>query len=264
MISLYTTAFNLGSFVYSLDEAISNWLYYVDEVVIATIPKDYKELLKKIETLDSFCRNKIKIISEDIKIPEDIYWDGKIKNIALQNCSNNIVIQVDLDERLSGSKDGYIQVAQHLQSHDFACSAMLPTVNLYKDLDHFKDTGYKWYMHKKEGSFRGPVNFAVKEDGCFDPEKSDTCELVDSQGNLIPCICKTELTLNDPKIIHLGFLDLQKRADLNKGFWRDIWSERKSLSQQTHIEATDVVTNISDFEETAQKHNLPQPLWPNL
>ena len=187
-----------------------------------------------------------------------------MKNLSLQNCSNEFVFQIDLDERISGAKEHYLDLIKELSMHDFPCSIMLPTVNLYGDLEHFSDIGYKWYIHKQKNTFRGTVNFAMKNDGCFDPEKSDTCELIDDQGQLIPCIGKIDFTLNGPKVIHLGALDFERKANLNNNFWRNIWSERKTLSQKKPVDAEDVYINPSDFQNSSEKHNLPTPLWPNV
>tara|TARA_R110000824_G_scaffold158882_2_gene332945 strand:- start:1788 stop:2582 length:795 start_codon:yes stop_codon:yes gene_type:complete len=264
MISFYTTAFNLDDFDIDIEEALLNWLYYADEVIIATINKDYKKLKQKVESSKLFGIKKIKIVSKDIDIKNDIFWDGKLKNLSLQNCTNKVAFQVDLDERISGSKEDYMSMAEELSLHDFPCSIMIPTINLYGDLEHFTDIGHKWYIHTQKNAFRGTVNFAIKEDGCFDPEKSDTCELIDNQGALIPCIGKINFTKTGPKVIHLGTLDFKRRANLNKNFWREIWSERKTLSQKKQVDAIDVLTDSLSFEKTSQEHNLPTPLWPTL
>ena len=119
MISFYTTAFNLDDFDIDIEEALLNWLYYADEVIIATINKDYKKLKQKVESSKLFGIKKIKIVSKDIDIKNDIFWDGKLKNLSLQNCTNKVAFQVDLDERISGSKEDYMAMARELSLHDF-------------------------------------------------------------------------------------------------------------------------------------------------
>ena len=264
MISIYTTAFNLENFKIDLVDAIDNWLVYGEEIIVATINEDY-EKIKDIIKSSKFSKNKkIKIVSENIDIKNDIFWDGKLKNLSLKSCSNDVVLQVDLDERLSGSKKIYKMAEEEILLHDFPCSIMIPTINLYGDLDHYKDIGYKWYMHTRKDTFRGSVDFAIQENGIFDPEKSDTCELIDKDGQLIPCVAKLPVTSDGPKVIHLGSLDFHRRANLNKKFWRKIWSDRKTLSQDREVEATDVYTDHLEFEEPTKKHNLPTPLWLKL
>jgi hypothetical protein len=264
MISIYTTAFNLKEFNIDFDDAFSNWLCYADEIVIGTLRKEFDQVRDLVVSSKYYDPKKIGVVSRHLDIFNDIYWDGKLKDAALKNCRHDIVLQVDLDERIAGEKEGFEELSEELLRHDFPCSVMLPYLNLYKDINHFLDIGYKWYLHKREGTRRGTVNFAIKEDGCFDPEKSDTCELIDEEGNLIPCIAKILFSVEQPKIIHLGFLDLERRAHLNKKFWRDIWSKRKSLSQKKEVEATDVLINASEFEPAISKHGLPNPIWPTL
>ena len=260
-ISAYSTAFNLENFNLDLNEAISNWLVYCDEVVIATIDEEYTSVKNSIS--DHFLKY-VKIVSSNIKIKEDLYWDGKIKNLSLQNCSNDVVIQVDLDERISGNTEHFEICRKSILDHDFSCSVMLPTLDIYGDIDHYKDIGFKWYMHTKKNTFRGPVEYALKDNGSFDPEKSDTCELIDKNGRLIPCIAKVNYSENHPKIIHLGALDFYRKANINKNFWREVWSKRKTLNKNFKIDATDVFTNASEFKDHRKKHNLKHPLWPSL
>ena len=232
MISLYTTAFNLKNFNINFDDAFSNWLCYVDEITIGTLRSEHEQVRDLVVKSEYYDSEKIGVGSRHLDIYDDIYWDGKLKDAALKNSHHDVALQVDLDERISGDIAGFEFLSDEIVDTDFPCSVMIPYLNLYQDMDHFLDIGYKWYLHTREGTNRGPVNFALKEDGCFDPEKSDTCELIDDEGNIIPAISKIPFGDNQPKIIHLGFLDLERRANLNKKFWKDIWSKRKSLSQK--------------------------------
>ncbi len=112
MISLYTTAFNLGNFEFSLEDALSNWLYYVDEVVISTLAGQVEEIKNRV-TYTVFA-DSVKVISTDLNTEEDLYWDGKLKNAALERCNHDVVIQVDLDERISGGKAAFSKLVQKL------------------------------------------------------------------------------------------------------------------------------------------------------
>ena len=44
---------------------------------------------------------KIKVVSVETDL-EDPYFDGKLKEAALRQCKNEIVIQQDFDERIGG------------------------------------------------------------------------------------------------------------------------------------------------------------------
>mgnify|MGYP003643697619 CR=1 FL=1 len=258
MISLYTTIFNLSNFNFDIEEAFSNWFYYVDEVVVTTLKDQLEEVTRAIKSTKF--KDSVKIISMDIDINEELYWDGKLKNAALERCNSDVVIQVDFDERISGEKETFRELATEINRHDFPCSIMLPTIDLYEDLNHFVNIGYKWYLHTRKGTQRGAVNFAIKEDGSFDPEKSDTCELIDAEGRLIPCIGKLNLTENDPKIIHLGYLSLESKNKINENFWGKIWNHRK-----TGIKLKDFIPEkIESGDPRKKPHNIPLPLWKTL
>ena len=269
MISAYTTAFNFKNMKFSLEEALSNWFVYFDEVVISTTSEDLQEAKDCVK--DFPLVDKIKIVSLEINT-KDLHWDGKLKNNGLQNCSNDVVFQIDLDERIGGSKTILTELADTILRQESPCSIFIQNIDLFGDLNHYKSMGRKWYIHTRDGCCRGAINLAMVDGKIFDPEKSDTCELIDEDGDLIPCIGITPLTnpqgnlhIDIPKIFHLGFLDLERRAHLNKTFWKDIWSERKSLSQQKEVEATDVFIDAEEFNTIPKyKHNIPLPLWPTI
>ena len=261
-ISAYTTIFNLKNIQLSIIDALDNWFYYFDEVIISTLTKDVNEINEEIKNYKFF--NKIKIVDIDIDF-NNLFWDGILKNNGLQNCSNEIVFQIDLDERVSGTKEFLENLYNILISQNKPCSLMLKTIDLFDDLDHYKNIGQKWYIHTKKDCYRGAVNFAKINNEVFDPEKSDTCELIDKDGNLINCLGCLNATDDSIKIFHLGFLDLNRRSQLNKNFWKDIWSERKSLSQNKKIEANDIFIDPNEFNSINKyKHNFSQPLWPTI
>ena len=259
MISLYTTLFNIDKLDVDLDEVFSNWLYYVDEIVIATFRWEHEKVTDKIIKSKFYDSKKIGVVSRHVEIETDVYWEGRLKNAALTNCKHKIAIQCDLDERISGDFNLFKHLCHTISANDFPCSIMLPTIDLYEDLDHYINIGHKWYIHTKEGAYRGSVNWARKEDGNLDSEKSDTCELIDKNQNLITCIGKVDFYNNNPKIIHLGYLDLNKRNKVNE-FWGKIWNHRKSGKFDSSYKIDEVKTGDS----RKKKHNLPKPLWPQL
>lgn len=133
---------------------------------------------------------------------------------------------------------------------------MIPSINLYKDYEHFTTITPKWYMHKS-GLYRGPVNFARKENGYIDTNKSDTCELIDSDGNLV----STKMAHSDidslrtglhPFVVHTGYLSLENRLLRNHNFWRQHWyTESGGIAPQHKIH-----NNIEDFTEISYRHEL--------
>ena len=257
MISLYTTIFNLQNFDFSINEALSNWLFYTDEVVISTLEDQLEEIQNEVNS-GPFA-DKVKIVSSDVDIKKDGYWVGGLKDLSLKNCSHDIVIQADFDERLSGKKEIFIEIENILRKSDISASILLPVIDLYADLDHYSNIGRKWYMHKKQGSNRGPVNFGIKEDGSIDDTKSDTCELINDNGDLLPSIGFVDFTYENPKIIHLGYLNIDRRNKINKNFWTDMWKLR------TKDKEKEIRKETFDKEDPNKRpHSLPKPLWPTL
>tara|TARA_B100000945_G_scaffold117576_1_gene93432 strand:- start:2789 stop:3577 length:789 start_codon:yes stop_codon:yes gene_type:complete len=262
MISAYTTAFNLTNFPVSFGEVFSNWFCYFDEVVVSTT----KEHLAEVELAlsDSPFLNKIKIVSLDITT-DDLYWDGKLKNNGLQNCSNDIVFQIDLDERISGDKKNLDSIAEYLREKDSAGSVMINVVNLFGDEDHYSDIGRKWYVHTKKGCYRGAVNFSKNSENIFNPKKSDTCELIDRNGDIVKCWGIVDLSIDSLKIFHLGYIDISKKIDLTEKFWGEIWQKRFILFEKGEIDEENLTVEREDYSKTKPiKHNFRKPLWPTL
>ena len=259
MISVYTTGFNLSKINVDFDDVFSNWFCYANQIVIATFEEQREETINEICKSKFYDKHKIAVIPFAVDIENDIYWEGKLKNAALASCYNDVFIQCDLDERISGQPSDFYLMAREIMKHDFSCSIMLPTIDLYEDLDHYITIGHKWYIHRKKGCFRGSVNFARKEDGNLDAKQSDTCELIDNAGNLIPCIGKIDYNIDTPKIIHLGYLDLQERNRVNK-FWGKVWNHRLTGDFDSKYE----MEKTTSGDPRKNKHNLKHPLWPKI
>ena len=256
MISLATSAFNIESNDFDIESAIKNWEIHVDEIVISTIPS-LDNSLKLLRSLKS--SKPIKIVEENFST-NDPEFDGKIKNAAHQNCSNEVIVQCDLDERMGGKTEQWQDFAEKLLTLPDIKALMLPVVDLYGSYYEYSSINKKWYISKKDGTKRGTVNFAKKEDGKIDIEKSDTCELIDENGNLVPFIdiCSAYQVnplqycqLMNPFIWHLGHLDLERRANINKNFWKEQW-ENKSGGP-----VDDCFTSVEKHENTETfPHNI--------
>jgi hypothetical protein len=251
--SIYTSLFNYSIDKFDLLGSFKNWSKYADEIVIATFEDQVKEVAHEAG-MAYFNLNKIDLKIQTVSCPDtsldDPLFDGKLKNAALQACSNEFVIQQDMDERIGGETEQWNYLISYLSNLKPPYSVMIPVIDLYKDYNHYKSIGGKWYLHFKEGSSRGPVNFAKREDGSLDINKSDSCELIDENGNLIPYLVDSRfsqpfvnkeaesLDISMPHVIHLGYLDLTKRAEHNK-FRKKCWEamDGKAVEVATTIEA---------------------------
>tara|TARA_R110002110_G_scaffold60168_1_gene169703 strand:- start:950 stop:1744 length:795 start_codon:yes stop_codon:yes gene_type:complete len=262
-ISIYSTAFNILDKAFDHKDALDNWFCYADEVCIA-VNKSVDDTESEIRRHGLDKGYNLKVIPVDIPY-DDPFCYGKTENYALQGCSGDLLIQQNLDERLGGDKAIIKSLGQQLLENERYASLFVPVINLYGDYNHFIDFGAKWYIHKR-GLKRGPVNFAIKEDGRPDYNKTSTDELIDHNGNLLETfplcdIQNTEATLKycqsgSPFVYHLGYVDLKERLKVNK-FWHNFWVEATGGDPNAH----DVSEEDLNKKER-QKHNLT--LWKKL
>ena len=228
-ISAYTTAFNLKDYPFDWRASLKNYLYYCDEVIVAIPFQDSGSAELISESFPDEKRLFVYIAQTD-----DV--DGGLKNEALQRCVHDTCLQMDLDEQIYGGKEAWSWVIDFLQNEPYDC-LMLPVLNLFHDVNHYKDIGFKFRLHKRVGRDgrylrRGIVNFAKNKDGTFDPTKSDSTELIDSHGNLaIATMIQTSDTLawfklGNPSVIHYGYVDFKARCQVNKNVWHQVWKDR--------------------------------------
>lgn len=250
--SIYSSAFNLinNGFIGWKDSILKS-CDFADEVVIA-INKSKDDTLAEIQKLNL---SNLKLIDCDISYTDPLL-DGKLKNIALQNCSGDLLIQLDLDEYIPFcQKENWIKLGESLNQHPSLQSIMIPSINLYGSWDTYKNITPKWYMHKR-GLFRGPVNFAKKDNGTVDTNKSDTCELIDFAGNLVPLLampCKLEdLHRDNIFVVHYGYLDFNSRIKRNQEFWSEHWLRESGGDNPPHK----IHQSLDDFQEEYLEHGL--------
>lgn len=271
MFSVYTSLFNYSPDKFDLIDAFTNWSKYAKKIVIATFPGQEDEILKAIWK-DWYAGNldkkkaTIDVVCCETSL-DDPLWDGKLKNASLQACKSDLVIQQDMDERIGGSVDEWNLYGKILlENSERYKAAMIPVIDLYKDYSHYKSIGYKWYLHLKKGCYRGPVNFAMIDESKFDPDKSDTCELVDKNGSIVPSFSipyfVQRTNIEFPHIIHLGYLDVERRMNHNKNFWRGVWTERNKWKNKP--EATEAFTNQEELDKVniaSIKHGFQEKWW---
>lgn len=263
-ISIYSTAFNIIKNQFNYEDAIKNYLYYADEVCIAINTSEDSSLseIKNYISLNNFIN--VKIIETNFSY-DDPFCYGKIVNAALQECTGDICILQDLDERLGGSKENLINISTQLLKSSDIKALFVPVINLYGDFDHYKDTAFKWYIHKC-GLFRGAVNFGLKDNGLPDYNKTSTDELIDENKNLVPTVNILQATniydpikymkSNLPFVYHLGYTDLHKRIVRNH-FWKSYWEQATGGDKNNHS------LNVQDLlGKDYPVHNLE--LWKTI
>lgn len=247
MISIYTSAFNVVENNFDYQQAIHNFATIGHEVVVAVnSSKD-----KSLEVISDYAKkfNNVKVIATDYKY-DDPWLDGKIKNAALQSTTADLKVGLDLDERIPlYQKWHWYEMGRFLLS-SYYDAFLIPSVNLFEDEEHYFSIGQKWYMHKR-GLFRGPVKFARQEDGTVDINKSDTCELIDLNGNLVSSM---KLSLSNLYVFHLGYMSIDDRVLRNKNFWKKNWSVEAGRDVDIPLDGDSVRR-----DKIKKKHHLP--LW---
>jgi len=239
-ISIYSTAFNVIEKNFNYQDAIKNFLYYADEVCLAI----NKSQDSSLETISKYVKDNnynVKIIPTEFSY-DDPFCYGKIVNAALQGCTGDICILQDFDERFGGNKNYLIKLCEQLLTLDQVKAFFVPVINLYGDFYHYKDIGFKWYIHKR-GLYRGAVNFGVKQDGRPDYDKTSTDELIDENSNLVPTLnLMYALNLQDPYeyihkdypfIYHLGYTNFDDRIKRNH-FWKPFWEKATGGDKNSH------------------------------
>ena len=243
MISIYHSAFNLNKHGFNAwqDCLISSCLF-ADEVVVAvnTSEDDTFEIVKNI--LNQYAKKHL-ILKTEFSY-QDPWLDGKIKNAALQNCSEEFKIQLDLDEYIpTWQRQLWNNLCFKLKFDECDCYA-IPSVDLYKDLNHYKSINHKQYLNKNK-AYRAPQIAARKSDGTINTCISDGCDLVDENGNFISTKISSPNTLSYlesctvPFVIHLGYVDLNSRLKRNHEFWNEHWHVDGGGQKPAHVSHMD-------------------------
>ena len=254
MFSIYTSAFNLIKNNFNYKHHIQNFSQFANEVVIA-INTSKDNSLNEVRDFVSMNYYNVYILETNFSY-EDPLLDGKIKNAALQATKLDIKISLDMDEYIPlWQKPLWENIGNQL-TYSPSKAVMIPSVNLYKDKDHYFSITPKWYMHKKN-LYRGPVSWAKKENGAIDTSKSDTCELIDEKGNLVysvhtPSDIEFLRTNTNPFVVHTGYINLNNRILRNKNFWEKHWKIESGGEPPKHK----VHQSINDFQESYQEHKL--------
>jgi len=254
MISIYSSAFNLIKNGFDYKKSINRFCAFADEVVICvnTSEDGTLEELKKLK--EEFSNL---VIVESHYSYKDPWLDGKIKNNALQSTTSEIKVGLDMDEYIpQWQKPMWTTMAYGLLGEYFFDCYMVPSINLYKDKDHYFSITPKWYIHK-DGLFRGPVNYARKPDGTINTQVSDSCELIDANG-YIARSTQFSKKLEDlqsgnfPFVVHEGYVNLDARLLRNENFWAKHWLLESGGVPPPHK----VHRSLEDFDALAIKHNL--------
>lgn len=249
-LSIYTYLFNATKREFDLDGAISNFIDFADEVVIATIPSEddtYERLIDwEHKLLERYGRRLLRVVMTDIKLANNRF-DGDLKTAALRACSKSTrddpraYIIADCDERFPlSNKPRWVYAAERLFELPID-GFLIPVLDLYQDEHHIRadqTVGVKFRLHKDTVVKRGVIPEAeLGYDNLFRADMSDSTEPLNSLGHLaqfVPIVRDpmylwpqaTSYLNQTPYVLHYGHLDADRRARLNREFWREHWLKR--------------------------------------
>ncbi len=261
-ISLYTTAWSVRDKKFDYKGALDNWAVYADEISVA-VPKfddDTATLFKAYADKRGY---NVSIVRPDIDFANDPFAYGKTENAAVQNCTGDLFLQANLDERWAGSKARFEELYKFLQQRWDIRAFWIPTVDLYGGHDKYLKISRKWYIHGP-GLYRGAAKGGVKVDGRPDYNKTSTDELIDITGSLVPTAdvypnleletVRSMVAQGWPITYHLGYVDFKDRLDRSL-WWKDYWVNATGGDTNTHP------TTVAEMAaKEAKPHGLP--LWP--
>ncbi len=238
MISIYHSAFNLNKHGFTAwDECLKRSCLFADEVVVA-VNTSQDDTLQTVEKILKENAKSFKLLKTDFSY-QDPWLDGKIKNAALQECSYDFKLQLDLDEYIPLWQRQLWEILCFRLKFDTAQCYAIPSIDLYKDLNHYKSINHKQYLSKGI-AFRAPNRNARKQDGSINTKLSDGCDLVNEIGDFVlTSYTPKELSIleqnTSPFVVHLGYVDLNSRIRRNEQFWHEHWYVEGGGQDPAHV-----------------------------
>lgn len=246
-ISAYCSAFNVHANGLDWEAGLRAALAFFDQVVVAvnTSTDDTLATLQGVAATEP----RLKVVTTDYAYT-DIEFDGKVKDAALQACDGEVLVQLDLDERITLNQRAlWRHYAAHLLTLPEVDCFMIPTVDLWGSMDTIRadaHIGSKFRMHKR-GLHRGVLPEAwLPGHTHFRTDMSDSTELLRPDNTLaramqvVPYhLCHPAMTslLNGwPYTVHYGYLSFDQRVRVNKAIWARHWEERSGRPENVAVD----------------------------
>lgn len=254
-LSIYSSAFQLqANNIFGWQKSFRNSCELADELVIAlnTSTDNSEELIR--EELKDYDNWKIIKTSFDKSQPG---FDGLIKNAAMQAATGECKLVIDADEFVLPRHRPLWENLCFRLKFDDCLGYALPSLDLYKDWDHYKSLNSKVYL-SKGNTFRGIANQIKKAGGFVDTTRDDSCCLIMENGDYAPVkFHQNDLSAieNDESVVvlHMGYISIQSRIDRTNAFWGQHWLDCAGGTLPAHQIHNDEST-FSHYEY--RKHNL--------
>jgi glycosyltransferase involved in cell wall biosynthesis len=262
MFSIYVSLFNIEKNNFPWKPSLENFVSFAGEdgEVVVAVNQSEDNTLQIIKDFAAQYST-VKVVETSFSY-EDIEFDGKIKNAALQATTKPLKIQMDADELfVLSQRPKWEKAAERLVNSSYQC-LLVPSLDLFGSTEKIKgnaNIGQKFRMHK-DGLRRGVWKFAWMGDK-IDTTKSDTTELLDENGDLVSCTSSVgnpmdlhpmfcENLANSIYTVHTGYLSFEHRLNINNKIWKDHWSLRSGREEN-------VVSSIKELEnQPTIYHNL--------
>lgn len=254
--SVYSTAYNILQNGFSRwQESVLNSVQFADEVIIAVNTSDDDTDSAIRDTLWEYKNWKI-VPANFSKL--DPFWDGRMKNLALQHCTQEFKIIKDLDEEIPLWQKPLWENKLFQLKFSGAKVMAVPSVDLYCDVNHYKSINLKTYANIGQ-AYRGPSANALKPGYFINTQFSDGTELIDESFNLLPAImsgpCDLAALESGEEIfcVHYGYIDKQERIKRNSAFWGAHWLQESNGTKPAHV----LHDSLESFDHYEYKsHNL--------
>lgn len=260
-VSVYSTAWNIIKHSFNYKESLDNWATFADEISIAVGTSEDDTYI----ALESYALERgypVSLIRTSFDFESDSFAYGKTENAALQNCTGDLLIQQNLDERL-GVDRRLNELYAIFQIHPEIGAFWVPTVDLYGSVDRYlPPCSKKWYIHRP-GFFRGPVKFGIKPDGKPDYNLTSTDELVTAEGDLVPAVrllrdetiegLRVYAKAGWPVTYHTGYLSANDRISRSL-WWKKYWENATGGDRNRHPTSVEEIAS-----KNTELHGLP--LW---
>lgn len=262
-IDCYGYLFNARKFDFDTEKTAANFCAFFDNVYCATVPSedDTREVLADLEKRYS----NFHVIDSNIQIAGNPFFDGELKTLAMNACKNKLRVICDWDEIFPlSNRDKWDKYCEYLLNIPQIDGIMVPSLDLHSsELKIRSDVpiGQKFRLHKDTVYARGVPNFARRSDGLVDTSRSDTTDAITANGDLCnfqsivpqmwlnPMFC--DQLVDYPYTLHLGSVNLERRAKIGREFWKSRWEERSNHEEQ-------VATQVDQIDKyPLAYHNLP-------
>lgn len=259
-LSSYSYLFNARKHAFDLDGMVTNFTSFFDETVVATLDSQEDDtLFRLLDWQLKLGEERFRVIVSPIDINKSNRWDGDLKTAALSHCSKSTAqdprcyVIMDGDERIvSRYRPLWDAAGIALHAQPDVDGLLIPVIDLIKDERHARpNIGYKFRMHKDTVVRRGVIPEAELGNGLFSTERSDSTEPILANGQLARFVpLKNGVPI---MVFHYGHLDAERRAKLNREFWREHWKARSGEEPKMALEASEVEN------EVAVEHGLELP-----